>query len=562
MHAFSLFPLLCLWGFVYGSFQLRRGSSGLQPGSLLDFWGTVNKRTVFIFTRALHLHSLQVWALKSSLSSVSQFVAYFLFALLVPPSLHPWTNSEVVIFSATTAPPLCISKLSQRRLSSCSAWAVPPMNSLLILPLLVILDSATSSSASRLCVGARVSSLPFNESLSDLLAWTNCFALKQFTAPDGRGRFNYHCRAKQEWTERALTVSACSPSAVADWLGQEKKDRIKTCLCFHQVLVLIPGWWAALYQQYRLDEQSALAGGRHHFAVPHTRYAYLQQHTQRERLSKWLKYIHIGLRLPDRHTISELCWLVKSAQRLSPSSLSSLRTVYVQILSLWLLNIKPSCAIEVLNDFHQNTEMLVKFTPLSLTFVLPGFSQTLGCSSHIGTSPTFKSGWAQSTFTCVVLTQVFSFYPSLLKLCHFVFCFVLFDCLWFTTRHKPDLVQDTCVRYGEPVGGSTITVFHAAHSFTSHQSHVRAQISSMDHFNLQPLQDCDLHLCENRTGSGEFTVSGCHVSLPVSTAHAGHRTWTRSSSVSVVDNFLQRVTRDKVSPEFMFGNGFRVLWAP
>lgn len=99
----------------------------------------------------------------------------------------------------------------------------------------------------------------------------------------------------------------------------------------------------------------------------------------------------------------------------------------------------------------------LKFTPLSLTFVLPGFSQTLGCSSHIGTSPTFKSGWAQSTFTCVVLTQVFSFYLSLLKLCHFVFCFVLFDCLWFTTRHKPDLVQDTCVRYGEPVGGSTIT---------------------------------------------------------------------------------------------------------
>lgn len=59
------------------------------------------------------------------------------------------------------------------------------MNSLLILPLLVILNSATSSSASRLCVGAKVSSLPFNESLSDLLAWTNCFALKQFTALTG-----------------------------------------------------------------------------------------------------------------------------------------------------------------------------------------------------------------------------------------------------------------------------------------------------------------------------------------------------------------------------------------
>lgn len=40
---------------------------------------------------------------------------------------------------------------------------------------------------------------------------------------------------------------------------------------------------------------------------------------------------------------------------------------------------------------------------------------------------------------------------------------------------------------------TTITVFHAAHSFTSHQSHVRAQISSMDHFNLLSLQDCDLH---------------------------------------------------------------------
>lgn len=30
-------------------------------------------------------------------------------------------------------------------------------------------------------------------------------------------------------------------------------------------------------------------------------------------------------------------------------------------------------------------------------------------------------------------------------------------------------------------------------------------ISSMDHFNLLSLQDCDWHLCENRTGSGEFT---------------------------------------------------------